>query len=93
MYAIAFDLTVSETRRHHPKGVAAAYTDISDTLGRFGFQGIQGSVYVCEREDMANLFEAITALRSLPWFQAVGPRHPRLPHRAVVGLHGVIKRL
>jgi virulence-associated protein VapD len=29
---------------------------------------VQGSVYVTESEDMAKLFEAIMALRSLPWF-------------------------
>lgn len=68
MFAIAFDLTVDETRRHHPKGVAQAYVDIGLTLQRFGFERVQGSVYVCEREDLANLFAAMTALKSLQWF-------------------------
>ena len=68
MFAIAFDLVVEETRKRHPKGVAQAYTDIGAALERFGFQRIQGSVYVCEREDLANLFAAMTALKSLQWF-------------------------
>jgi virulence-associated protein VapD len=68
MFAVAFDLTVDETRKHHPKGVAQAYDDIGATLERFGFMRVQGSVYVCEREDLANLFAAMTALRSLQWF-------------------------
>jgi virulence-associated protein VapD len=68
MFAIAFDLIVEDTRRRHPKGVAQAYTDIGETLERFGFQRIQGSVYICEREDLANLFAAMNALKSLQWF-------------------------
>jgi virulence-associated protein VapD len=68
MFAIAFDLVVADTERHHPKGVSQAYSDIGATLERFGFRRIQGSVYVTDSDDMATLFEAIMALRSLPWF-------------------------
>jgi virulence-associated protein VapD len=70
MYAIAFDLTVADTEQHHPKGVTQAYSDIAATLGRFDFARIQGSVYVCQSEDMANLFQAISALKALAWFPA-----------------------
>ena len=45
MFAIAFDIRVAETKMRHPKGVTAAYLDISTTLERY-FRGIQGSVYV-----------------------------------------------
>jgi virulence-associated protein VapD len=68
MFAIAFDLTVKDVRRLHPKSVAQAYVDIGWTLERFGFRWVQGSVYVCEREDLANLFAALQALKSLQWF-------------------------
>ena len=68
MFAIAFDLVVSDTAEHHPKGISRAYTDIATTLGDFGFRRVQGSVYVSESEDMAKLFQAIIALRALPWF-------------------------
>jgi virulence-associated protein VapD len=70
MFAIAFDLVVADTEKHHPKGVSQAYTDIADTLGRLGFRRIQGSVYVTDTENMADLFEAIMALKELPWFPA-----------------------
>lgn len=70
MFAIAFDLVVADADKHHPKGVAQATTDIGAALGRFSFQRIQGSVYVTANEDMAQLFRAITALKSLPWFPA-----------------------
>jgi virulence-associated protein VapD len=70
MFAIAFDLVVADTEEHHPKGVTHAYSEIGTTLHRFGFKRIQGSVYVTESENMANLFEAIIALKALPWFPA-----------------------
>ncbi len=70
MYAIAFDLVVVDTDKAHPKGVSQAYTDIANTLAKFGFIRVQGSLYTNNIEDMANLFEAIMALKSLPWFAA-----------------------
>ena len=70
MFAIAFDLVVADTEKHHPKGISQAYADIGGTLERFGFRRIQGSVYVTNSDDMANLFQAILALKSLPWFPA-----------------------
>lgn len=68
MFAIAFDLVVAETEKNHPKGVAQAYTEIGSTLQTFGFNRVQGSLYVTNNEDMANLFRAITALKNLEWF-------------------------
>ena len=44
MFAIAFDLVVSETAAHHPKSIAQAYSDIAATLGNFGVERVQGSV-------------------------------------------------
>ena len=70
MFAIAFDLRVADTERHHPKGATQAYADIAVTLERYSFRRIQGSVYVCDSEDMANLFAAILALKALPWLPA-----------------------
>ena len=68
MYAVAFDLTVEETEKHHPKGVSQAYTEIGAILGEHGFRRVQGSLYVTDDEDMANLFLAIQSLRARAWF-------------------------
>jgi len=68
MYAVAFDLTVIDTEKHHPKGVSQAYTDIGAILGEHGFRRVQGSLYVTDDEDMANLFLAIQSLRARAWF-------------------------
>jgi len=68
MYAVAFDLVVAETRQHHPKGMTQAYADIGTILADYGFLRVQGGLYVTENENMANLFQAIHALRACPWF-------------------------
>ncbi|MFG6431801.1 virulence factor [Roseateles sp. LYH14W] len=68
MFAVAFDLKVDDTRANHPKGVSAAYGEIRDALAGFGFRWVQGSLYVTDKEDMANLFLAIMDLKRRPWF-------------------------
>lgn len=67
MFAIAFDLVVADTEQHHPKGVSQAYADIGSILYDHGFRRVQGSLYVTDKEDMANLFLAVHALRSMVW--------------------------
>lgn len=68
MFAIAFDLVVADTEAHHPKSVSQAYSDIATALAGFGFTRVQGSLYITSEEDMAKLFQAILALKALPWF-------------------------
>jgi virulence-associated protein VapD len=68
MFAVAFDLTVKDAKKHHPRGVTQAYTDIGSALGVYGFKRIQGSVYVCEEENLATLTMAMNALKALQWF-------------------------
>ena len=70
MFAIAFDLVVADTARNHPKGVSQAYTDIRKPLTGFGFDWRQGSLYTTDKDDLANLFAAIMALKALSWFPA-----------------------
>ena len=68
MYAIAFDLVVADTEQHHPKGVSQAYAAIGSILNEHGFRRVQGSLYVTDNEDMANLFLAIQSLKVQLWF-------------------------
>ncbi len=71
MFAVAFDLVVAEAQKRHPKGVTPAYDDIGRTLLGFEFRRVQGSVYISESEDLANLTMAMNALKELPWFPKV----------------------
>ncbi len=70
MFAVAFDLDTKRTKQAHPKGLTQAYTDIGQTLAQFNFDWQQGGVYTCNTEDLANLFDAMQALKALPWFSA-----------------------
>ncbi len=70
MFAISFDLDYRETQARHPKGLRQAYRDIERTLGRYGFSRVQQSVYMSGNDDIANLFDAINALKALPWLPA-----------------------
>lgn len=70
MLAIASDLVVADTAANHPKGVSQAYADIGATLAGFGFQRVQGSLYLTDQDNPANLFSAIMALKALPWLPA-----------------------
>jgi len=70
MFAIAFDMTVAQMEKLHPRSVRAGYDDIGRTLARYEFVWKQGSVYTCDNEDLGNLFTAMAALKSLPWFPA-----------------------
>jgi virulence-associated protein VapD len=68
MFVIAYDLSVAEAQARHPRGSRQAYEDIKMTLGKYGFERVQGSVFATKDEDLANLFRAILALKALPWF-------------------------
>ena len=70
MLAIAFDLTVSEVERLHPRSVSAAYADIKRVLVKYGYEWTQGSVYLGGDDDLAKLFLLISDLRALSWFPA-----------------------
>lgn len=68
MYAISFDLDTRELAKHHPKSVKQGYREIANTLKQYDFEWTQGSLYTTQNEDMANVSDAIDALRTFPWF-------------------------
>jgi virulence-associated protein VapD len=68
MFAIAYDMTVADAQQHHPRGHRQAYSDIESTLRKFGFERVQRSVFAANDDDLASLFDALIALRSLDWF-------------------------
>ena len=68
MYAIAFDMNYWETQMRHPKSLRQAYRDIETTLGRYGFVRVQQSTCHSDTDDLANLFDAVAALRALGRF-------------------------
>lgn len=69
MYAIAFDLVISELKKHYGNNYKNAYADIKKILLNSDFHWIQGSTYATEG-DLRVLFKAIEALKNVSWFCA-----------------------
>jgi virulence-associated protein VapD len=69
MFAIAFDMTIAELKKHYGEPYNNAYFEIRIELRKYGFFNMQGSVYLSENRDMSNLFRAINALKKIDWFR------------------------
>lgn len=69
MFAIAFDMLISDLKKNYGRSYNNAYFEIRMILRRYGFYNTQGSVYLSANNDMANLYMAIEALKNTPWFK------------------------
>lgn len=70
MFAIAFDMDIKELRNAYGEPYNNAYYEVKNILRNYDFYNAQGSVYLTEKDDMANLFAAILALKNKPWFKS-----------------------
>ncbi|MFW5754130.1 MAG: virulence protein [Marinilabiliaceae bacterium] len=69
MFAIAFDMVITDLKEHFGEPYNNAYFEIKTELRQYDFFNTQGSVYLSENSDMANLFRAIDALKKIEWFK------------------------
>ncbi|CAA7197445.1 virulence protein [Chryseobacterium potabilaquae] len=69
MFAISFDMEVSSLKKHFGEPYNNAYFEIRKVLREYNFYNTQGSVYLSDVNDMANLVRAMIALKSLQWFK------------------------
>ena len=69
MYAIAFDMVVADLKEYYGEPYNNAYFEIKTILREYEFFNTQGSVYLTEKNNMANLFLAIEALKKIEWFR------------------------
>jgi len=69
MYAISFDMIIADLKQYYGEPYNNAYFDIKTELRKFDFYNTQGSLYLTENKDMANLFRAIDALKKINWFK------------------------
>lgn len=60
MYAIAFDMVITDLRANYGEPYNNAYFEINKVLRQYEFYNTQGSVYLTEKTDMANLFVQLT---------------------------------
>lgn len=69
MYAIAFDMVIQDLKEYYGEPYNNAYFEIKNVLREYDFYNTQGSVYLTEKNDMANLYRAIEALKKIDWFK------------------------
>ena len=69
MFAIAFDMLISDLKRNYGRSYNNANFEIRMILRKYGFYNTQGRVYLSANNDMANLYMAIEALKNTPWFK------------------------
>ena len=64
------DLVIVDLKKNYGEPYNNAYFEINKVLRQFDFYNTQGSVYMTEKSDMANLFKAIDALKKIEWFRS-----------------------
>ncbi len=70
MFAISFDLLIADLKQHYGEPYNPAYYEIKTLLRGYNFYNVQGSVYLSdEKATMADLLEAILALKKVEWFR------------------------
>ncbi len=69
MFAIAFDMVITDLKKYYGDPYNNAYFEINQELRKYDFYNTQGSVYLTTNKDMANLFRAIDALKKIDWFK------------------------
>ena len=69
MFAISFDMPISDLEMQYGKPYNRAYFEIKNLMKKNGFDWIQGSTYLTQSDDLGNLFRAIEALKKIEWFR------------------------
>jgi virulence-associated protein VapD len=69
MFAISFDMVIVDLKKNYGEPYNNAYFEIGKALRKYEFYNTQGSVYLSENKDMANLFRAMNELKKIPWFK------------------------
>lgn len=69
MFAISFDMSISDLEMQYGKPYNRAYFEIKNLMKKNGFDWIQGSTYLTQSDDLGNLFRAIETLKKIEWFR------------------------
>jgi len=69
MFALSFDLLISDLKINYGEPYNRAYFEIKVLLEQCGFEWIQGSTYLTQSEDLGTLYKAIMSLSKIDWFK------------------------
>lgn len=69
MFAISFDMVISNLKKHYGEPYNNAYFEIKEVLRRNGFNWVQGSTYLTESDDLGSVIKAVMDLSKIDWFK------------------------
>jgi virulence-associated protein VapD len=69
MFAISFDMNISDLKTHYGVPYNRAYFEIKGLLKKHHFEWIQGSTYLTQSDDLGDVFKVIMALSRISWFK------------------------
>ncbi len=69
MFAIAFDMTISDLRETYGDSYPNAYAEIRSILAKYDFYWIQGSTYASKENDLLKITQIMTELKEILWFR------------------------
>ena len=71
MFAIAFDIEISELKKNYGEPYNNAYFEIKQELSKAGFEWTQGSVYLSTNDEnnLTAVYKAINLLSQIDWFK------------------------
>lgn len=69
MYALSFDMVVSDLRQYYGEPYNKAYYEIKELLKKNGFEWVQGSTYLTNTDDLTALVKTVMQLSKIDWFK------------------------
>ena len=69
MFALSFDMVISDLQKYYGEPYNRAYYEIKTLLEQLGFEWIQGSTYLTQSDDLGTLYKAIYSLSKIDWFK------------------------
>ncbi|MBQ0030529.1 MAG: virulence protein [Bacteroidales bacterium] len=69
MYALCFDMSISDLKNNYGQNYNNAYYEIKELLKKNGFEWVQGSTYLTKDEDLSAIVKSIMQLSKIEWFR------------------------
>ena len=69
MYALSFDMVVSDLRENYGEPYNRAYFEMKRLLKANGFEWVQGSTYLSTADDLSAIVKTVMELSKIDWFK------------------------
>lgn len=69
MYALAFDMVISDLQKYYGEPYNKAYYEIKELLKKNGFEWVQGSTYMTMNDDLTALVKTVMELSKIEQFK------------------------